>query len=233
LGHGIELVERDVSAGNTLSLSTGHTLSIFGPLLINAGTLAIDGSTGANPVLSLGSDVTLSGGGTVTITGGNGGTAYLCGGGVTLINADNTIEGNGYVGDNATLAVVNQATIDANTSGATIDLNAGAGGVTNRGTLEAANGATLALHNTITNTGGNIQRSAIAAPNGRSPATTENPIQRAAMRFMRKFMARASPRFGARIQRRQGGTIPVSARRRGRRLRLRRRTPSGTPPRRR
>src|SRR5271166_6064780 len=95
------------------------------------------------------------GGGTVTMTNGTG-AAFLRGGGFTLTNSDNTIQGAGEIGDSGGLALDNEATIDANVSGKTLDVNAGKGGVTNTGTLEATSGGTLHLRNTITNTGGVI-----------------------------------------------------------------------------
>jgi hypothetical protein len=53
-------------------------------------------------------------------------------------------------------AIVNNGEILANVSGQTLDVNAGNGGVTNNNMLEAENGGTLTLHNTITNTNGHI-----------------------------------------------------------------------------
>ena len=72
---------------------------------------------------------------------------------------NNTIQGAGFIGDSGALAFANEATIDANSSGQNLNLNAGNGGVTNTGTLEATGGGVLNLFNTITNTGGAITAS--------------------------------------------------------------------------
>jgi hypothetical protein len=143
--------------GHTLSMNAGTTLNIAGPSWINAGAFAINGGSGNNTIVNLGSDTTLSGGGTVTMSvASGGGSAFLRGSGVTLTNTNNTIEGAGNFGDSGALAVSNQATINANATGQALSMNVGNGGVTNTGLLEATNGGTLGLNNTITNTGGNI-----------------------------------------------------------------------------
>jgi hypothetical protein len=86
-----------------------------------------------------------------------GGSAYLEGNGVTLTNpTGSNIQGAGFIGDNAPVAIVNNGEILANVSGQTLVVNAGDGGVTNNNILEAENGGTLMLHNTITNTNGHI-----------------------------------------------------------------------------
>jgi hypothetical protein len=100
--------------------------------------------TSSNAIVKLGSSVTLSGGGTVTMKSSTG-TAYMRGGGFTLTNTDNTIQGAGLIGDNAGLAIANGGTIDANSSGQSLDISQGGGAVTNTGTLEATNGGHLDL----------------------------------------------------------------------------------------
>jgi hypothetical protein len=143
--------------GHTLSMNAGTTLNIAGPSWINAGAFAINGGSGNNTIVNLGSDTTLSGGGTVTMSvASGGGSAFLRGSGVTLTNTNNTIQGAGLIGDSGALTVVNQATINANASGQGLNLNQANGGVTNTNLLEATNSGTLNLFNTITNTGGNI-----------------------------------------------------------------------------
>ena len=82
--------------------------------------------------------------------------AFLRGSGVTLTNTNNTIQGAGLIGDNGALTIVNQATIDANASGQSLNLSQGGGVVTNTGTLEATDGGTLNLFSKVTNTGGAI-----------------------------------------------------------------------------
>ncbi|MGD1031902.1 MAG: hypothetical protein ABSA05_12270 [Opitutaceae bacterium] len=107
--------------------------------IVNHGTIALTaGNSGLSSYLQLQGSTTLSGGGTLTLGSSDGsGTAYIqqSGGSATLTNADNTIQGYGTIG-NGTLTLVNQGTINANSSGKTLLLNGG-GGVTNTGTLEA------------------------------------------------------------------------------------------------
>ena len=78
-------------------------------------------------------------------------------GGLTLTNADNTIQGYGVIG-NGGLTVINQAagTINANSSGNTLTLN-GNGGVANMGILEATSGGILNINNmTVSDVGDRI-----------------------------------------------------------------------------
>ena len=145
-----------ISAGSTYTTGDGATTQL-NTSLVNDGTFLIDGSSG-NAIVNLGSNVTLSGGGTVAMKTGSG-PAFLRGSGFTLTNTNDTIQGAGFIGDSGALTIVNQATIDANVSGGGLNLNQGNGGVTNTGTLEATNAATLNLFNTITNTGANITAS--------------------------------------------------------------------------
>ena len=146
-----------ISSGSTYAAGPGTTTQLNGAI-VNDGTFAINGASG-NSIVNLGSDVTLSGGGAVTMASGASGSAFLRGRSLTLTNTNNTIQGAGLIGDNGELAIVNQATIDANSSGQDLNLNQGGGGVTNTGTLEATGGGVLQLFNTITNTGGAITAS--------------------------------------------------------------------------
>jgi hypothetical protein len=107
----------------------------------------------------LAANVTLSGGGKITMASGSRESAYLRGSGFKLTNSKDTIQGAGFIGDSGALALVNKATIDANSKGQNLNLNAGNGGVTNTKTLEATAGGVLQLFNTITNTGGTITAS--------------------------------------------------------------------------
>ena len=60
---------------------------------------------------------------------------------MTLTNVDNTIQGAGIIGNNG-LTLINQATINANSSGQTLILQ-NMSGLTNTGLLEATNGGNL------------------------------------------------------------------------------------------
>jgi hypothetical protein len=74
-----------------------------------------------------------------TVTSG-GGAAFIQGNGFTLTNTNNTIQGDGIIG-NGTLKVINQGTISANSTGGaqsnSLNLN-GTGGLTNSGTLSVS-----------------------------------------------------------------------------------------------
>src|ERR1017187_6939436 len=159
---GASILNGTVSGGLTLNGTyigaTGTFADIEGTI-INNGTFAITGGSGANGFLGLLADTTLKGG-TVTMAydGSGAGTAIIqqeaCG--LTLTN-EGLIQGTGGIG-NGGLAVVNAsgATIDANVSGLALTLSGG-GGLTNAGLLEATGGATLDINSiTVNNTGANI-----------------------------------------------------------------------------
>src|SRR5208337_1229376 len=94
--------------------------------------------------------VTLSGGGTVIL---NNARSYLEGntGSETLVNEDNTIQGQGAI--NYPLNFINQAIVDANVPGGTNEALTIQARTTNTGTLEATGGGTLYfLGATVNNT---------------------------------------------------------------------------------
>jgi hypothetical protein len=153
VGGSAELDDVTISSGTTYTNGGSETMTLEGAI-VNDGTFAINGASG-NSIVNLGTSVTLSGGGTITMSSGSG-SAYLRGSGVTLTDTNNTIQGEGNIGDNGALALDNETTIDANVSGQNLNLNGGGGSVTNTGTLEATGGGTLQLLGAITNTGGAI-----------------------------------------------------------------------------
>ena len=114
--------------------------------IINNGQILLNGGGGTNTFLGLNANTTLQGGGTVTLsTAGGGGSAYIQQqvGGLTLTNVNNTIQGAGVIG-NGGLALVNQATINANSSGQGLLFN-GSGGITNSSLMEASGGGYPAI----------------------------------------------------------------------------------------
>ena len=129
-----------ISTGSTYTTQANATTQLD-TSLTNDGTFLINGKTG-NAIVNLVSSVTLSGGGTVTMESATG-SAYLRASGFTLTNDNNTIQGAGFIGDSGALAFANEATVDANSSGQDLNLNAGNGGVTNTETLEATGGGML------------------------------------------------------------------------------------------
>jgi fibronectin-binding autotransporter adhesin len=160
-GVGTDLVSiATLSNAGTVNLENpGATLDITGTgTLTNSGTFNLTQGT----LKFASSSATLTGGGTLTL-GNSGGTetgVIDVGAGDTgmLSNANNTITGYGNVG-NGTLTLVNHGTINANgtVSSGTLTVQPGSGGMTNTGTLEATNQATLVLRGTINNSGGKIQ----------------------------------------------------------------------------
>src|SRR5208282_4870776 len=129
-----------ISSGSTYTAGPGTTTQLDGAI-VNDGTFAINGASG-NAIVNLGSAVTLSGGGTVTMTSGASGSAFLRGSSLTLTNTNDTIEGAGLIGDSGALAIDNKGTIDANSSGQSLNLSQGGGALTNTGTFEARPAAT-------------------------------------------------------------------------------------------
>ena len=137
---------------STLSISAGQELYVAGPSLSNAGQINV-GVVGNPGYLALDSStVTLSGGGIVSL---NNPASQLVGfgGTETLVNKDNTIQGQGLISD--LISLTNQATVNANVSGGTLLINEVT--TTNTGTLEATGGGTLHINDsTVTNTNGTI-----------------------------------------------------------------------------
>jgi hypothetical protein len=129
----------------------------------NKNSIFLAGGAGTNTQLLVdSSSVTLQGGGTVTMQSLNGGgAAYIdqAAGNLTLTNVNNTIQGDGILGNNG-LTVINQATINANSNGGT-ELTSltiqGTTAFTNTGLLEATNSGVLNINGvTVNNQGGNI-----------------------------------------------------------------------------
>ena len=159
-----------LSKGSTYTSPLSSTTYLLGTIN-NNGSILLNGGSATNTYLALNANTTLqgSGGGTVTLntTGAGGGNAFIEGNGVTLTNVNNTIQGEGIIG-NGTLAVVNDAggTINANSAGngliSTLTLN-GSGGVTNASLMEATATGVLVINNTVNNVGGNITANGSAA----------------------------------------------------------------------
>lgn len=153
-----------LTSGSTYTASNNAATHLQGTIG-NAGTITVNGGNGTFGDLYIDNDVTLGGGGAVTLSSSTTPTSYgaaaiVQSGGVfhTLTNVDNTIQGNGLIG-NGGLMVSNEAggIIDATTAGGemgTLTLTGG-GTVTNGGLIEATSG-TLILYNPTANTGGNI-----------------------------------------------------------------------------
>jgi hypothetical protein len=145
-----------ISKGSVVTAPTGNSTYISGTT-VNHGTIQLDGGGGSNGTLFLNGTVTLTGEGTVTLApAGGGGNSYIvqAASGSTLKNTNNTIQGNGIIG-NGGLTVVNGAggTISSDVSGGSLVLN-GSGGLTNSGTLQVSSGALLQVTGPFTNFSG-------------------------------------------------------------------------------
>ena len=134
----------------------------------NEGNIQVNGGSGNNTFLFVDSTkFTLEGGGKVTLsTAGGGGTAYILqeAGGTTLTNVNNTIQGEGVIGNNG-LTLVNESggTINANSTGSGVitTLTLTSLSLTNQGLLEASNSDVLNIDGiNVLNDGGKITANA-------------------------------------------------------------------------
>jgi hypothetical protein len=145
-------VDVQTSAGELIfAASAGQTGQIVNKGSISLGAYAdllIGSASGGSVKLSGGGSVTLGGSTNSRITDTNTGVSASAN---TLENADNTIQGGGWILASRNLTLTNDAAgvIDANNASSGLTIT----GVTlnNAGTLEAQNGATLALTNSLTN----------------------------------------------------------------------------------
>jgi fibronectin-binding autotransporter adhesin len=136
----------------------------------NAGTINLAPVTTTPAELLVDGDITLSGGGKITMSNSVNNLIIADGAEFSMLTNEETISGAGQIGAPAIgsgqLTLVNAGTINANASaGMTIEA---AGGLTNTGTIEATDGATLQLPSmgpqsltaAIINTGGTISANA-------------------------------------------------------------------------
>jgi len=143
---------------NTYGTGNGSITQIVGTITNNG---AINLSAGAsNTFLQVaGGNTTLSGGGTVTLSESGAGVAVIDqqSANLVLINANNTLQGAGQIGNNG-LTLTNQAAGIINANAAS-PLLINAASVTNQGLMEATGGGTLQTTTGINNTGGSISAS--------------------------------------------------------------------------
>jgi hypothetical protein len=137
--------------GTTFTVSSGATTNVFGTTS-DSGAFVIDGTSG-NAIVNLGADVSLTGGGAVILKSGSSGSAFLRGSSVTLTNANDTIEGAGSIGDSGALTIVNEGTVNANSSGQSLSLGQGGGALGNSGTFEATGGGHLLVAGALAGAG--------------------------------------------------------------------------------
>ncbi len=146
-----------IDSDDGLSFNNGTVLTINGNSISNAGTISLN-SLGNYTYVFIANGATLAGTGTVTMSN-NFQNAVDGNSGILLTNKS-TIQGAGQIGPHFTLA--NQGTINANVSGAALQLSQESSGTdTNTATMEATNGGILQLatggSSSINNAGGTIK----------------------------------------------------------------------------
>jgi archaellum component FlaF (FlaF/FlaG flagellin family) len=150
-----------IAAGSNVQVSDDTTLTLQDTIDCNA-TVTNDGTItlvqGCHSSLIINGDITLAGSGTVVLSGDSDSIVGTGTGTNTLHNA-NTIEGSGTIGGDD-LVFINQACgiVDADACGHTLVLDTGTT-VINLGLLEATNGGTLEIKDSICNVGGTIAAS--------------------------------------------------------------------------
>jgi fibronectin-binding autotransporter adhesin len=154
--NGAQCAGLTIDGGDSLTLVDGTIFTVFGPTISNAGLLSMNAISGS-AILDINGAVTLSGSGGLTMSNNanNELMGYAQPNGAAFTN-QTTIQGAGNIGSPSGGSFVNQGTVNANQT-TPLMMSVGPGAVTNTGTLEATNGATLALSGgTVTNTAGTI-----------------------------------------------------------------------------
>jgi hypothetical protein len=150
-----------IDSDDSVSVLSNALLTVSGPTISNAGTLAIAATSGgAN--FDISGAVTLTGAGTLNMSNSANNIifGYGQGTGATLTN-ESTIQGSGTIQPGCSNTFNNQHIVNANQSTPLI-LSICSGPSTNTGKLEATNGGTLTLEGntegagTFDNTGGGI-----------------------------------------------------------------------------
>src|SRR6266849_481010 len=148
-----------IDSDDSVTIVDPSIFTVFGPTIANAGTFSMNATSGA--ILDISGSVTLKGSGGLTLSNNanNNIMGYGQPSGATFTN-QTTIRGAGNIGGNGIgsgNSFINQGTVNANQT-TPLTIAVGAGTVTNTGTLEATNGATLSLNGggIVTNMGGTL-----------------------------------------------------------------------------
>ena len=142
----------------SMVIGNGAVLPLAGTIN-NSGTIALNSTGDQTELQIIGDDITLQGGGKLTLSDSSANTILGTTSTSMLTNVDNTISGVGQIGSgDGTLTLVNDThgTIDANIAGGTLNLDTG-NTDTNDGLLEATNGGTLHVFDSIGNAGGSVE----------------------------------------------------------------------------
>ena len=151
---GGECLNLTIGTGASVTI-TGY-IDVYGASLVNAGTIYVGSLDGLN-FLGTGTQ-SVSGGGTINY---NTASSRTLGNGNTVVNVDNTIHGEGSIGAGS-MAITNEALIDANSPSHPLAVQSNGAGVTNTGVIQASGGGNLQLPAgfltiPFNNTGGTIQ----------------------------------------------------------------------------
>ncbi|TRC98593.1 adhesin, partial [Mesorhizobium sp. WSM4303] len=139
-----------VNNAGTMTIGDGALLPLSG-IINNSGLITLD-STGGDTLLQvIQHGVTLQGGGQILLSDSAANIISGTGPDVTLVNADNTIEGAGQLGGGM-LSLDNRGTIIATGSNALV-VDTGGSVVTNSGTLEATGSGGLTVTGDLANSG--------------------------------------------------------------------------------
>ncbi len=126
------------NSADALTIPDGVTLTVAGAIS-NAGTITLAG-TSTNTWLEIGSNVSLTGSGTLILNSNP--NAIWSSDPSNILTNSSTIKGGGSIG-NQNLGFVNSGTVIATDSIVGLNLNAGAAGFSNTGTVEAISGGNL------------------------------------------------------------------------------------------
>ncbi|MEM1027816.1 MAG: hypothetical protein AAGJ38_07005 [Planctomycetota bacterium] len=129
--------------------SEGNNLFGVGGIIDNRGTITIEGQSGQSAVEVQDGGATLTGGGTIILAGPDARVTDITGT-QTLTIADQTIEGQGFLGSNTIKVQIDAGSlVHANASGGVLRLDpanvAGEGEFSNAGTVRASSGARIEL----------------------------------------------------------------------------------------
>ena len=162
-----------VNNAGTLGIADNSSLTLISAAYINnTGTIELN-STGDNTDLYIDQRFAgFDGGGNVTLSDDTHNIIAAMTSGDQLTNNSNTISGAGEIGRGG-LVLVNNAVIDANGQNA---LKLDPLSLTNTGTLEATNGATLLISNTTVTNHFNLVNGTIAAVGTNLPGTSHSSV---------------------------------------------------------
>jgi hypothetical protein len=133
----------DLSNSGTIASLNGSDTELLGTI-DNSGLMEVRASASNTDIEVQTGDATITGGGTIRLTGSNAGINGRAS--TTLTIGDQTIEGEGSIGENM-IGIVNSANglIDGNVAGSTLQIDASAGGLNNDGVIQSSDQGTLRI----------------------------------------------------------------------------------------